>query len=138
MGYVSEAHDDLFLRNVQLLDATFPGPVIHLLTPSLTLGDDNSYDSNYRRMTEAERAIEVLSLSLYPNQRYLDAFTLSASRRDRFYNRVHYFCDPNPKYKHTFADFPPTIAAALNEELRDIILGFKSFKVVPPGPRKSY
>jgi len=126
VGYVSEAHDDLFLRNVQLLNATFRGPVIHLLTPSLTLGEGNSYDSNYRRMAEAERAKEVLSSSRYPNKRYLDAFTLSAGRLDRFYDSGHYFCDPNPKYKHTLVDFPPTIAAALNEELRDNILGLKS------------
>lgn len=127
VGYVSEAHDDLFLINVQLLNATFPGPVIHLLNPSLTLGEDNNYDSNYRRMAEAEKAKELLSSSsLYSNQRYLDAFTLSAGRRDRFYDRVHYFPDPNPKHKHTFADFPPTIAAALNEELRDIILGLEA------------
>jgi len=127
VGYVLGSNDDLFLRNVQLLNATFRGPVIHLLTPSLTLGEGNSYDSSYRRMAEAERAKEVLSSSRYPNQRYLDAFTLSAGRLDRFYDRVHYFCDPNPKYKHTLADFPPTIAAALNEELRDNILGLKSF-----------
>jgi hypothetical protein len=74
----------------------------------------------------------TLYLTLYPNQRYLDAFTLLAGRRDRFYDRVHYFPEPNPKYKHTLADFPPTIAAALNEELRDIMLGLKSFNLSKP------
>ncbi len=120
VAYVKEEHNELFRRNVELLNATFRGPVIHLLTPSLHIGEDHPYDSNYRRMAEAERAKALLSS--YPNQRYLDAFTLSAGRRDRFYDRVHYFSDPNPTHPRTLADFPPTIAAALNEDLRDILL----------------